>query len=261
MGGSYPEDVSVDGVFDLAGNVAEWTSSTFEPHPGFRTLEIKRRGQRKKTRVSAEFDSEKRVYRGGSYFGNEVTNNVVYRAGQHPSSAAEAIGFRCVKSARPGYDSLQAAATTGLALMRSDIKGRLDWSEGTMAAQEITTTDSESGEVIQYDVLAYTHIHRTTKSESKFMKDTIEEPELIGILVTSKPILDPALPAGSYALYFRGKARAKLRRSSRRSAAPARPTRTRRRRTRRRAAPRAARRRTRRTRRRTRRRPRARRRS
>ena len=208
-GGKRETDISADGVFDLCGGVSEWTVSPFEPYPGFQPISDKKRGHRKKVKEVGNFNSEHRVFRGGSYMGNEFTNSVVYRAGWHPNSSAQAIGFRCVKTATPGFDRIQRAATVELALLSSDIKDQFDWTNETMAGQEILTTDSETGLVIQSDTLAFAHITRTRVSESRFMKDTIEAPVIVGIFTTTQPIQDPPLPAGSYGLYFRGKGESK----------------------------------------------------
>lgn len=91
--GSYPEDVSPYGVYDMAGNVREWVEGWYEPYPG--------------NKVSPRhYTGPYRVLRGGSF---ETT---LYRfartASRHPVTSTLATrghnwhsnfdhGFRCVK--------------------------------------------------------------------------------------------------------------------------------------------------------------------
>src|SRR5688572_21720439 len=99
VAGSFPADVSTDGVLDLCGNVAEWTDATFDPYPGFVAPVIDDRGR--KWRASPPFSSLQRVVRGGSAYGNEVTNNLVMRVGEFPGTVLEGVGFRGALSALP----------------------------------------------------------------------------------------------------------------------------------------------------------------
>jgi formylglycine-generating enzyme required for sulfatase activity len=73
--GSFPAGAAKDGTLDLAGNVWEWTSSTFD-------------------------GTDKRVLRGGSFgAGDPKTVRIDYRFRLAPSARSQFLGFRCAKGA------------------------------------------------------------------------------------------------------------------------------------------------------------------
>jgi formylglycine-generating enzyme required for sulfatase activity len=71
---SWARNVSAFGVWDMCGNVWEWTLSRYRK------------------------DSEFHVVRGGSYNDPVDYLHVCYRLEAHPKDKCEAIGFRCVKN-------------------------------------------------------------------------------------------------------------------------------------------------------------------
>ncbi|HET8759618.1 MAG TPA: formylglycine-generating enzyme family protein [Nitrospiria bacterium] len=84
--GSFPEGASPYGVLDLCGNVAEWTSSWYEPYPG-------------STLQRAAFGRKMRVARGGAWVltaqpWSRTTNR---NLAQPPDLRHRTLGFRCVK--------------------------------------------------------------------------------------------------------------------------------------------------------------------
>lgn len=72
--GSYPEDKSIFGLFDVVGNVAEWVDAWTDENQTYR------------------------VYRGGSYYVNETDPSLFSRDGHYPNSKNRYIGFRCARS-------------------------------------------------------------------------------------------------------------------------------------------------------------------
>src|SRR6185295_9407944 len=103
--GSYPAG-STNGFFDLAGNVWEWTSSPFEPYPGYQPLHVKK-GKRTVDGL-APFDPEQRVIVGGSFQMDQIGVRVSTRMNADRSQSTNAIGFRCAASPRPGTDAAGA---------------------------------------------------------------------------------------------------------------------------------------------------------
>ena len=75
-GGSYPQDVSPSGIYDLVGNVAEWVCEPIGVVP--------------------ERDGELAVHRGGSFYVNDTDPSLFNRDWLYPISGASYIGFRCV---------------------------------------------------------------------------------------------------------------------------------------------------------------------
>jgi formylglycine-generating enzyme required for sulfatase activity len=87
-GGSYPKDVSPYLVFDMAGNVMEWTSSWYQPYPG-NDYQFKKFGKEFKVLRGNGFQ------KGGHYF-LEAYRYVFYRTEAKPDEYFENVGFRCV---------------------------------------------------------------------------------------------------------------------------------------------------------------------
>ncbi len=91
VGGAFPEDVSYYKVYDMAGNVSEWTSSWYNPYKG---------SQYK----SPNFGETQKVSRGGSFqdmghYELEIFSSTTFRYYNGPDEWAGDTGFRCAKSA------------------------------------------------------------------------------------------------------------------------------------------------------------------
>jgi len=87
--GSFPTDVSPYDVYDMAGNLMEWTSSWYEPYPGSK---IER----------PQFGKEYKVIKGGTWSAPSIPFSRA--AHRHPVRPTEnnhshRYGFRCAKDA------------------------------------------------------------------------------------------------------------------------------------------------------------------
>ena len=84
--GSYLECVSPYGVYDMAGNVWEWTDSWYDTYPG-------------STFTSPEFGQKFRVLRGGSWFYYDSLNPIGARTPSRDigteNHLSYIVGFRC----------------------------------------------------------------------------------------------------------------------------------------------------------------------
>jgi serine/threonine-protein kinase len=81
---SYPEGKSPWGVYDMAGNVLEWTSSDFKPYPN--------------SRIGPDDpNSGRKVLRGGAFIAEAKYQTATDRFFYPPTAKSEFIGFRCAK--------------------------------------------------------------------------------------------------------------------------------------------------------------------
>jgi len=88
--GSFPEDRSPYGVFDMAGNVSEWTDSWYRPYPG-------------SLHKSRDYGIFQKVVRGGAFnekrhFADEMFLQTTFRNYNRPHISGPDNGFRCAKS-------------------------------------------------------------------------------------------------------------------------------------------------------------------
>ncbi len=84
--GSYPGGASPFGVFDMAGNVLEWTASDFKLYPG-------------STLPPNDPNSGRKVLRGGAFNAEAKFQTATDRFFHLPATKTEYIGFRCAKNA------------------------------------------------------------------------------------------------------------------------------------------------------------------
>lgn len=89
--GSFPEGKSPYGVYDMAGNVFEWTASWFKPHPG-------------NTHPDENYGEKYKVLKGGSwydctYYKCGISAPTYNRIFFNPLTMNNNFGFRCAKDA------------------------------------------------------------------------------------------------------------------------------------------------------------------
>jgi formylglycine-generating enzyme required for sulfatase activity len=92
--GSFPAGATPEGVYDLAGNVAEWTSDRYVPSYDA--------GPVRDPKGPGIGASNLRVVRGGSYAQARFRLRGAARAFAEPSERRSSIGFRCARSALVG---------------------------------------------------------------------------------------------------------------------------------------------------------------
>lgn len=83
--GLHPHGSGPFSIFDMAGNVWEWTDSWFDPYPG-------------STYTSDEYGASSRVIRGGSYASWGFLLRASVRRGMEPDKWSQQVGFRCALS-------------------------------------------------------------------------------------------------------------------------------------------------------------------
>lgn len=92
--GSFPEGATPEGIYDMSGNVKEWTNSRFRPYPGGKPFEHRW--------IAFWYDPIPEspeywwVNRGGGWTKQEANMESAYRDGQGHMN----VGFRCVRIAK-----------------------------------------------------------------------------------------------------------------------------------------------------------------
>jgi len=90
--GSFSGGVSPVGCVQMAGDVWEWTSSTFEPYPGFLAFPYPEYSE-------VFFGDEYRVLRGGSWATDGLVARTTFRNWESPTRRHLFAGFRCARDA------------------------------------------------------------------------------------------------------------------------------------------------------------------
>lgn len=90
--GSYPNGASFYGVYDMAGNVAEWVSDWY----GERHYE-ERANQGAAVNPKGPVAGQRKVLRGGSWNSVPFFSRTVHRQAEDPKSFQRWVGFRCVE--------------------------------------------------------------------------------------------------------------------------------------------------------------------
>jgi serine/threonine-protein kinase len=85
---NFPDGRSGFGVYDLAGNVLEWTDSAFKPYPGSKLSDAELRD------AKGQY-----VLRGGAYNAKAEAQRATDRYIYPPTTKNEWTGFRCAKDA------------------------------------------------------------------------------------------------------------------------------------------------------------------
>jgi len=84
--GSHSADISAFGVYDLGGNVSEWTADWYQPYPG-------------NTRKEKEYGQQFKALRGGSFQVSKEFARCQFRARLPDGFRSMDLGFRCAISA------------------------------------------------------------------------------------------------------------------------------------------------------------------
>ena len=90
--GSYSGGVSPVGCVQMVGDVWEWTSSSFQPYPGFVAFPYPEHSE-------VYFGDEYRVLRGGSWATDGLVARTSFRNWEYPERRHVFAGLRCVRDA------------------------------------------------------------------------------------------------------------------------------------------------------------------
>jgi formylglycine-generating enzyme required for sulfatase activity len=193
-------DVSPFGIYDMMGNVAEWTTSVYTSYPAFKPVEAIDPVSKKQVTIRPGFQTLWYTVRGGSAEGNEATCNTFIRQGFSASDRWTRIGFRCAKSWIPGRDALDDAVDD-LTLVSEVNKNPLNLKD--LCAQEVFYFDPSNHLITGSKKLALGHVEMYRVPMSKLMVEAVDEPVLVGVITTSEKMEYPKLPQGSYGILFK----------------------------------------------------------
>ena len=90
--GAYPEGTSPWGCHQMIGDVWEWTSSSFQPYPGFTAFPYREYSE-------VFFGSDYKVLRGGSWATHETAIRPTFRNWDYAIRRHIFSGFRCARDA------------------------------------------------------------------------------------------------------------------------------------------------------------------
>ena len=95
---AFPQGVSVYGVYDLAGNVAEWTADDLLPYEGSKAPLDLFAGGAAPAPGQPSMSRYYKVLRGGSWKGDPFSTSLYHRDYALPNHATDFYGFRCASS-------------------------------------------------------------------------------------------------------------------------------------------------------------------
>jgi formylglycine-generating enzyme required for sulfatase activity len=219
---SLPGGATANGLYDLSGNVWEWTSSPFVQYPGYKDLAIDV-GAGKATRKihgSTAWDANQRVVVGGCYEQDYVAARLTTRRGTERSQSTSGMGFRCAASVLPGRDVANQVMRDDLPRDKRpegaefDVTKVLAADRWTSAAGTAVTPKKDGGTqpvasygiVTGYDYVLFVPAVDIDTVTVKGLGELSHEKGTIplGVLSTTRPVLEPALDRGTYLVAYRG---------------------------------------------------------
>jgi formylglycine-generating enzyme required for sulfatase activity len=226
--GSFPAGASKQGVFDLAGNVWEWTSSPYVAFPGYerKVFEFGFATQKRSVNAVADFNAEQRVVVGGSVQNSNLMARATARRAADRTQSTDALGFRCAGSVRPGFDMANALLDEELtANVRPREAGAMvvyapeatigldSWSVAPTIAEDggdggKPWTPPPGYAVIsghRYALFTPVKSLRATEVKTLEAQSADEGPVALGFLSTNWRIVEPPLAAGTYFVAYRAK--------------------------------------------------------
>ena len=90
--GAYPEGASAYGCLHMLGDVWEWTSSDFQPYPGYEWFPYREYSE-------VFYGTDYKVIRGGSWATHISSIRNTFRSWDYPIRRQIFVGFRCAKDA------------------------------------------------------------------------------------------------------------------------------------------------------------------
>ena len=202
------EDGAVDGIFDLSGNVWEWTQSPYNSFKGYKALTIK--AKKRTVKGLAPFDPNLRVLVGGSFNQDESGVRVAVRFGAERTQSTTGVGFRCAADVEPGKTAAEGMIDQGL-IKTSVLPEDVDFFTDAVVVKHRWETTSGKAKVPNYAVISnyeslmFCPVTKVAASSKNDMtKASSEAPVMLGFIKLPKPLAEPAMDGGNYLLAWRG---------------------------------------------------------
>lgn len=206
--GSVEAAASLHGVFDLCGNVWEWTSSPYVALQGYKPLQysIKRGKKTERKEVSAAFDSSKRVVVGGSFANSPVAARLSTRRPTPRDDKFSGLGFRCAADMQVGRGRAEATLANlpfeqraGVELHAPGALGFENWIVGEGRLEKPNYAVIEGHEWFVW----IPALKLTENSTSGLESASKDEPVAMGVLTTTVALSYPELEPGTYVVAWR----------------------------------------------------------
>lgn len=207
--GTFEEGRSADGLYELAGNAWEWTSSPYVAYPRFKKNTYKIDGTKEKM-PEPTWDGNKRVVMGGCYQTSRLVARGSVRRPTDRDQMTNALGFRIAGSTSPGADIADAVFADVRASSKRpggtdyELNGpvsmdRWEWTDGIEKAPEGYAVISK------YEYLTFVPVTELPLSnDNQFARESLtEDPEHLGFLSSSFALTEPALAPGTYLVTYR----------------------------------------------------------
>jgi len=214
--GSIAQAVSMHGVFDLCGNVWEWTSSPYVALPGFAPIRVKVGVGKQKTEIVAEanFDSSERVVVGGSFANTQMAARLSTRRPTPQSDAFSALGFRAAADTAVG----RGRAAALLAKLSIDMRRNGLEPQGALGFERWIVGEGRGTKpgyavIDGHEWLLWVPALKLSESNVSGLKSLSKDlPVALGVFTTTVAIADPALAPGTYLVAWRTDGEPKLER-------------------------------------------------
>jgi formylglycine-generating enzyme required for sulfatase activity len=220
--GSFPAGASKQGLVDLAGNVWEWTRSTYSAYAGYeKNVFVFGYGSKvRQVNALAAFDETRRVVVGGSCQTRNLMCRATTRRDVTERTATDALGFRCARTPRPGVDAAQMVLDQDLTeVWRPRADDQIVAYEPlyatalerwrTASLRELPGQPVVPGYALvsAHDQIVWCPVRQIHAIDPGTFKDLCSDEGVVqlGFLSTSVGLSDPELAPGSYLVSYRAK--------------------------------------------------------
>jgi len=211
--GSMPGGATEQGVFELSGNVWEWTASPFVEYPRWKLLKLEL-GKGKEGRVIdglVAWDENMRVAVSGSFQNGDIAARLTTRRPSDRYQSTDSLGFRCAASTIPGRDMAET-------VMRQDVPPELRPTDVQYDLAKVVAMDrwkSAPGTaqlpnyavVEGYDYMLFVPVVEMDVTSAKQLDELslATGPVALGVLSLTRDVIDPPLTEGSYFVAYMAK--------------------------------------------------------